>query len=54
LHETGDAEKRARQPLAGDRTFSESNRRLFFNPDNPPPKSGEAVMDEPSPRFQIM
>lgn len=55
LHPIGEAEEKARvAPATDDLTFSEANRRLYYNPDSPPPKTGEAALDEPSLTFRIM
>jgi N-acetyl sugar amidotransferase len=54
-HEIGLVEESARvAPATDDLTFSETNRRLFYNPDNPPPKSGEVALDQPSPIFRVI
>ena len=37
-----------------DRVFDESNKNLYYNPDNPPQKSGDPRMDEMNPNFKIL
>ncbi|MGF1631585.1 MAG: N-acetyl sugar amidotransferase [Kiloniellaceae bacterium] len=49
-----EAHERARPPQSNDRTFSATNRRLYYNPDNPPEKSGDPRLDEPSKMFKVM
>ena len=54
LHEVSAAEEQARVAPSTERTFSEANRRLYFNPDNPPEKSGEPALDTPSATFRVI
>ena len=44
----------ARVTQSNDRTLSDANRRLFYNPNNPPAKSGDPRLDEPSLMFRVM
>ena len=39
---------------SNDETFSELNRHLYFNPENPPHKTGEQSMDIPDKRFRAL
>lgn len=54
LHEIGEAEERARVAPSSERTFSEANRRMYFNPESPPEKSGEEALDKPSVTFRVI
>ncbi|QDC47512.1 N-acetyl sugar amidotransferase [Candidatus Methylopumilus universalis] len=54
LHEIGDLEKKARVKLSEESTFSEVNRRMYYNPLNPPPKTGERALDESSLSFRVI
>ena len=54
LHKIGEAEERARVAPSSERTFSEANRRMYFNPENPPEKSGEEALDKPSVTFRVI
>jgi N-acetyl sugar amidotransferase len=54
LHEVSAAEEQARVTPSTERTFSEANRRMYFNPENPPEKSGEAALDTPSVTFRVI
>ena len=45
-HEIGDNEERARVEQASQRTLGPENRQLYYNPDNPPEKTGVAAFDE--------
>lgn len=56
LHQPGALEESARVELTdpAERTFSEQNRAMYFNRDNPPLKSGESSLDQPSTKFLIM
>ncbi len=47
-------EENARVPQNEERTFSEKNRNLYYNPDNPPEKSGEQSLDVPSTKFRVV
>ncbi len=53
-HTIGDLEEKARAPQSQERTFSESNRNLYYNPDNPPEQSGEQALDIPSKTFRVI
>jgi N-acetyl sugar amidotransferase len=55
LHSIGEKEERARVYPApeNDRTFSEQNRRMYFNLNNPPAKTGNPDLDQPSPTFKV-
>lgn len=56
LHPASEDVEKARVTLApeNERTFSEENRRLYFNPENPPKKTGEPDIDRPSLTFKVM
>lgn len=54
LHKIGEAEERARVAPSSERTFSEANRRMYFNPENPPEKSGEEALNKPSVSFRVI
>ena len=51
LHQAGEKEDAARVDQVADRTFSEANRNLYFNPDHPPKKTGEQALDQRSEVF---
>jgi len=53
-HEIGDSEERQRAQPSPDRTFSDSNRHLYFNPRNPPRKIGDPAMDIAPKRFKVL
>lgn len=53
-HEIGARENAARLPLSNDLTFSEANRHLYYNPDNPPLPTGDAVLDVAPKTFSIL
>jgi N-acetyl sugar amidotransferase len=53
-HPVDESHEKARPPLSNDRTLSEANRRLYYNPDNPPAKTGDPRLDEPSLMFKVM
>jgi hypothetical protein len=53
-HAIGDAENKQRPKLVEDRTFAEVNRRLYYNPRNPPPKTGDPAMDIAPKRFKVL
>lgn len=44
----------SRVAKSNDETFSELNRHLYFNPENPPHKTGELSMDIPDKRFRAL
>ena len=54
LHEASEQEEKARVAQSEERTFSPENRRMYFNPANPPEKSGEAALDHPSITFKVI
>lgn len=53
LHEIGEKEEFARVVQISDRTFSDQNRHLYFDPNNPPRPTGETVMDTKPLNFKI-
>ena len=53
-HEIGDREESARISQSDDRVFSQRNRHLYFNLDNPPKKSGNPAFDEYNPVFKVI
>lgn len=53
-HEIGEREEKARVPQSNDRALAEANRQLYYNPDNPPEKRGDPVMDEFPERFVVI
>lgn len=55
-HAAGEAEEKARVAPApeADRTFSDENRRMYFNLANPPEKTGDPALDEPSLTFRVI
>ena len=53
-HQIGESEERARVVQSNDRTFSPENRQMYFNPANPPEKSGEPELDSPSLTFKVI
>jgi N-acetyl sugar amidotransferase len=50
--EVGKAEHEQRPKLVADRTYADANRHLYFNPKNPPDKTGNPAMDIKPTRFQ--
>lgn len=56
LHPVDEAHEAARPTLASEeeRTFSEKNRQLYYNPDNPPEPSGSEEFDVPAKRFKVL
>ena len=52
-HAIESREEAVRVPQSNDRTFADRNRHLYYNPDNPPPKTGDPALAEPSPRFKV-
>lgn len=48
------AEDCARVIQSEERTFSEANRNLYFNFNNPPEKTGEEALDVPSKTFKVI
>lgn len=53
-HAITEREEKSRSPQVKERTFSEENRNLYYNPDNPPEKSGEQALDVPSKTFRVI
>jgi N-acetyl sugar amidotransferase len=53
-HPADEAVERLRVAPVADLTFSAANRRLYFNPQNPPEKVGDPALDTPSPQFRVM
>lgn len=53
-HAITEREEKVRVEQSLERTFSEQNRNLYFNPDNPPEKSGEYALDQPSKTFRVI
>lgn len=53
-HQIGGIEESGRVTQSAERTFSEENRRMYYNPENPPIKSGEKELDEPSISFRVI
>ncbi|MDP8568081.1 N-acetyl sugar amidotransferase [Methylophilus aquaticus] len=53
-HAITEREEKSRGPQVQERTFSEENRNLYYNPDNPPEKSGEQALDVPSKTFRVI
>ncbi len=53
-HEIGDLEEHARVLPSKDRTMSDSNRRMYYNPNNPPLKTGIQALDQPSVSFMVI
>ena len=51
-HEIGKAENDQRPRLVDDRSFSDSNRHLYFNPRKPPSRTGDPAMDVMPKRFK--
>jgi len=54
FHEIGEREQRARVTPVNDRTLAEGNRRLYFNPDHPPPATGDPALDVSAPTFVVL
>lgn len=54
MHEIGELEERARVSPSQERTLSGENRRMYYNPANPPLKTGEAALDQPSLSFRVI
>jgi N-acetyl sugar amidotransferase len=46
--------EKARVAQKNDRVFDKSNQNLYYNPDNPPQKSGDSRMDEMNTNFKIL
>ena len=46
--------EKARVKQKKDRVFDEKNKELYFNPNNPPNKSGDPRMDEMNTDFKIL
>jgi hypothetical protein len=53
-HPATQREQAARLDQIEDRTLSPANRSLYYNPANPPTKSGDAALDDPSASFRVV
>lgn len=53
-HEIGSAEEKARVAQVEDRTSAPHNSHLYFNHENPPPKTGDPVLDVQSKKFKVL
>lgn len=53
-HRITQREEAARVDQVADRTLAPGNRALYFNPKNPPPKSGDPALDGPSLMFKVI
>jgi hypothetical protein len=53
-HPIGSSENGQRPQQSSDRTFAEANRHLYYNPSNPPVKTGDPAMDIRSTRFKVL
>jgi N-acetyl sugar amidotransferase len=53
-HAIGEAENAQRPKLVEDRTFAVANQRLYFNPRNPPPKTGDPARDNAPRQFKVL
>jgi N-acetyl sugar amidotransferase len=53
-HEAGDRENMACLPLSSDLTFSENNRHLYYNKDNPPVPTGDPDLDVAPKNFVML
>jgi hypothetical protein len=53
-HPITQREQAARVDQVEDRTLSPKNRTLYFNPANPPPKTGDPGLDAPSASFRVV
>jgi len=51
---TDDDIEDARVEQVADRTFSEGNQQLYFNPDSPPEKTGDPALDNFSVKFKVL
>lgn len=54
FHDGDENTAAAKIPLSGDRTFSEENRQLYYNPHNPPEKYGDDAFDIQDETFRIL
>ena len=54
LHEIAEREEQARVDQSRERTFSPENRRMYYNPNSPPAKSGDSALDQPSVTFKVI
>jgi hypothetical protein len=54
FHEIDEREELARVTPSQERTFSEVNRRMYYNPANPPPATGDPALDQPSISFKVI
>jgi hypothetical protein len=53
-HPITQRDQAARVDQAEDRTLATANRTLYFNPENPPPKTGNPALDAPSLSFRVI
>lgn len=53
-HPIGEREEKARIPLTEDLTFSEQNRHLYYNPENPPEPTGDPDLDDYPEKFCML
>lgn len=53
-HTIGPREEAARVPQSNDRALDESNRHLYFNPDQTPPVTGEPALDQKPAAFKVI
>jgi hypothetical protein len=53
-HRITQREDAARVDQVEDRTLGPANRELYFNPDNPPPPSGDPLLDKRSAAFRVI
>jgi len=54
LHEAEETNDKAKVTQVEDRTFSDKNRQLYFNPFSQPLKTGELDLDVPSIKFKVL
>jgi hypothetical protein len=53
-HVNEEGVEKARLPQSKDRVFAEHNRNLYFNPKNPPLKTGDERLDKFPKEFRIL
>jgi len=53
-HVIGEAEEKSRVPQVDDRTLAAHNSHLYYNHANPPPKTGNPVLDIQSKKFKVL
>jgi len=53
-HEEDEKNVQAKITQSDDQTFSPENRHLYYNPENPPEKTGELDLDKPSITFKVI